>query len=83
MTQLMTARKLSKSEMQAVQGGGFWSWLTDIVGSTTATEPNPIPGHYRWTVDEDGNPELRPKSPKAEVQQNPDGTGCTGKNLPV
>ena len=96
MTQLMTARKLTKSEMRAVQGGNFLMWLLSGCGgcsggSTSAPPAPPAPvtpvtpastnpcdnsGGRGYTTASDGTVE------KCGVQQNPDGTGCTGKNFP-
>jgi hypothetical protein len=88
MTQLMTARKLTKSEMQAVQGGNILLWLLagcggSSGGSTSApaapatTKPCDNSAGRGYTTASDGTVE------KCGVQQNPDGSGCTDRKIPL
>ena len=87
MTQLMTARKLTKSEMQAVQGGNILLWLLagcggSSGGSTSApaapatTKPCDNSAGRGYTTASDGTVE------QCGVQQNPDGSGCTDRKIP-
>ena len=72
MTQLMTARKLTKGEMQAVQGGNIFLWLlAGCGGSTSAPAACGCTTASVGTVEECG------------VRENPDGSGCTGRNRPL
>jgi hypothetical protein len=77
MTQLMTARKLTKGEMQAVQGGNIFLWLLAGCGGSTSapaapgtTKPCGCTTASVGTVEECG------------VRENPDGSGCTDRNRP-
>ena len=90
MTHLMTAQKLTKSEMQAVQGGNIFLWLLagcggSSGGSTSApaapaapatTKPCDNSAGRGYTTASDGTVE------KCGVQQNPDGSGCTDRKIP-
>ena len=60
MTQLMTARKLTKSEMQAIQGGGETApptTTTTTTPTTTTTTPAPCDNKAGrgYTYDKEGD----------------------------
>ena len=81
MTQLMTAQKLSKSEMQAVQGGNFLLLLlAGCSGGSAKKEPQKGGVPDGWCPVEGGLPDEI--EPCEEVQQNPDGSGCTDRKIP-
>ena len=76
MTQLMTARKLTKSEMQAVQGGFLLSLIAACSESCGPIKSKKLERPEGTCPVKDGGPD---EIEECEVQQNPDGSGCDGR----